>query len=500
MDVDMAMQLSLARRETLHSSPVATFTSPGGLSSSQQLQHSPQRDHEQYGEEGMIPDDDDGHQHTPHEGGISPFNPQHYQHHRRTDKIDETDSDLRNLTGGGAGDGGSVPTHDIPPLRQESLLPQQQRSHHDLEENTNINTNNYGLPTYQANFSQSAFDFAPMEEWAVAEKTRLGINSPLNTRFLLNSVRGTGGARASKLGSSEPTKPQPPPPRMNYEAEAQTTVSPEPNASPLVAPSSIPAASEGAVASGSSLVQQSSTNIPCANGEHPASPGDDPHSDRPLRHRKLSQSNSHPRSHRKGIGGKMALFESTNESPSFSARLGLVLGNHGNGIPSGSSYDHIAGVPHTGGTGRGVDGIVGGGVTGHGILTTGHDRPYRFSFYSNALSATIHARSLSELPAEGQTFEQLFSGAQSSRPQDAPPATKPNGSEAPPTLSPPYNENPYFPSTNGSNGRHFTSEKNGSPPGGGGANALTDDQDGNTWWLDVQNPTDEEMKMLSKVR
>lgn len=38
------------------------------------------------------------------------------------------------------------------------------------------------------------------------------------------------------------------------------------------------------------------------------------------------------------------------------------------------------------------------------------DRPYRFTFYSNALPSTIHARHLSELPAKGQTFEELFSG------------------------------------------------------------------------------------------
>ena len=44
---------------------------------------------------------------------------------------------------------------------------------------------------------------------------------------------------------------------------------------------------------------------------------------------------------------------------------------------------------------------------GHGH---GHDRPYRFSFYSNALNATIHARTLSELPSEGQSFEDLFTG------------------------------------------------------------------------------------------
>jgi len=75
----------------------------------------------------------------------------------------------------------------------------------------------------------------------------------------------------------------------------------------------------------------------------------------------------------------------------------------------------------------------------------GHDRPYRFSFHSNALPSAIHARSLGELPADGQTFEQLFSGVTS-------------------------------------------------PPAG------SSDSDNNTWWLDILNPTDEEMKMLSKVK
>ncbi|KIM75035.1 hypothetical protein PILCRDRAFT_79511 [Piloderma croceum F 1598] len=86
-----------------------------------------------------------------------------------------------------------------------------------------------------------------------------------------------------------------------------------------------------------------------------------------------------------------------------------------------------------------------------GIINTGHDRPYRFSFYSNALSATIHARSISELPAEGQSFEDLF------------------------------------------NGDHSKNGNGNSLVGSGG------DFEGNTWWLDVQCPTDEEMKMLSKV-
>ncbi|ETW83532.1 cora metal ion transporter [Heterobasidion irregulare TC 32-1] len=79
---------------------------------------------------------------------------------------------------------------------------------------------------------------------------------------------------------------------------------------------------------------------------------------------------------------------------------------------------------------------------------TGHDRPYRFSFYSNSLSATIHARSLSELPAEGQTFEDLFGGASKTALNDQ---------------------------------------------------RLGNDPEGQTWWLDVLSPTDEEMKMLSRV-
>lgn len=40
----------------------------------------------------------------------------------------------------------------------------------------------------------------------------------------------------------------------------------------------------------------------------------------------------------------------------------------------------------------------------------GRRRSYRFSSESNALPTTIHARSLSNLPSEGQTFEDLFAG------------------------------------------------------------------------------------------
>jgi magnesium transporter len=39
-----------------------------------------------------------------------------------------------------------------------------------------------------------------------------------------------------------------------------------------------------------------------------------------------------------------------------------------------------------------------------------HDKQFRFTFYSNALPNTIHARHLHELPAPGQTFEELLMG------------------------------------------------------------------------------------------
>ncbi|KAE8230319.1 hypothetical protein CF326_g4686 [Tilletia indica] len=74
-----------------------------------------------------------------------------------------------------------------------------------------------------------------------------------------------------------------------------------------------------------------------------------------------------------------------------------------------------------------------GSTPGGGSLPTGaalyaaqqvqsqQERPYRFTFYSNALPSTIHARYLSEIPAPGQTFEELFSGHKPATPTTSPP-------------------------------------------------------------------------------
>jgi len=381
MDVDMAMQLSLARRDTLLPSPVSVFTTPASLAANQ-----PSTDHsfppQLIPEEDIIPD---------------------------FEQVEASDV----LTPRNIQDSLSIQPH--------------------FQDNTDdVNASNFGLPTYQVDGTLSSFDFARMEEFATAEKATLGLNSPINARFSLNAVRG-------RHSSSKPV--------------GSTVTSPEEATVPEGAP----------------------------QGE------DGPSSDQPLqRHRKLSHSNPYPRSHRKGIGGKMALFENTNgDTPSFSARLGLSLGASDGDTPSGPSYDFIPGVP---GTAR---------PTG-GILNTGHDRPYRFSFYSNVLSATIHARSLSELPADGQTFEQLFSGTPGSQPYSPPyrEATKFSGNVFGNT-EPGHLPNNMRPNGNG-NRRAFL-DKVGGAGGTNDMNVLNADQDANTWWLDVQSPTDEEMKMLSKV-
>ncbi|KAI0043494.1 hypothetical protein FA95DRAFT_1563236 [Auriscalpium vulgare] len=91
-------------------------------------------------------------------------------------------------------------------------------------------------------------------------------------------------------------------------------------------------------------------------------------------------------------------------------------------------------------------------------------RPYRFSFSSSAFAATIHGRSLAELPAEGQSFQDLFSASGS-------------GSESTANAS--------------GNG---VDEVTSTVPGGS-----TEGDGSSVWWLDVFSPTDGEMRVLGQV-
>ncbi|TCD70016.1 CorA metal ion transporter [Steccherinum ochraceum] len=204
------------------------------------------------------------------------------------------------------------------------------------------------------------------------------------------------------------------------------------------------------------------------------------------RQRKLSQSHPGPRR------GKMALFEQTSAPPPTLPYRAphLATGTTLSAVPS---YDNLPTVSNGAASPDGLPHVP-------GVSTaSGHDRPYRFSFYSNHLSATIHAKSLSELPADGQTFEELFTGgvkghnsADGSRP-----STRLGGATAKSsgTASP-------VPG-GGADRAGGISKLSGAARNGGGPNGPPSgkmDRDIlNTWWLDIQSPTEDEMKLLTKV-
>jgi magnesium transporter len=148
-------------------------------------------------------------------------------------------------------------------------------------------------------------------------------------------------------------------------------------------------------------------------------------------------------------------------------------------------------------------------------------RPYRFSFYSNALPSTIHARSLAEIPADGQTFEELFVGrSTSSPPPEEWEGSPANGAEVNQNDSMLPAQKPGSTGYNtpnggpGATGPSLSSYKTGGGVLGNMHRSGTgtyqpkprtqlmrsiEDAEANTWWLDVLCPTDAEMKVLGKV-
>ena len=132
------------------------------------------------------------------------------------------------------------------------------------------------------------------------------------------------------------------------------------------------------------------------------------------------------------------------------------------------------------------------------------DKPFRFSFYSNALPSTIHARSLAELPTEGQTFEELFWGEreQQQRGSHVPlghlgslatmATTAVNVNMGSGYVTPAARSDHRF-------GGNHTMESTPPPGPSSRGPAPYDDGDADTWFLDVLSPTNEEMCVLSKV-
>lgn len=173
------------------------------------------------------------------------------------------------------------------------------------------------------------------------------------------------------------------------------------------------------------------------------------------RQRRLSSSNP-MRAPRRRQGGKMALFEGTVGAPppTFGRPSGM-------GHPAWMSSDAAVNTNNAQSQ-----------LPPPLYTPAATDRPYRFSFYSNSHPSTIHARSLSELPAEGQSFEDLFCGVGSSCDH-----------------------------TDREEGRASSSKtRNPEALGSRRLNSRPGNEDVCTWWLDILSPTDDEMKLLSKVR
>lgn len=215
------------------------------------------------------------------------------------------------------------------------------------------------------------------------------------------------------------------------------------------------------------------------------------------RQRKLSQSNPAPHGRRQG---KLALFEG----------IGALTGSSGeNGNADEASPFKAARQPK-----NQLKSNPATAFNPYSDAPPGHDRPYRFSFYSNALPVTIHARSLAELPGEGQGFEDLFKGQEAAvaAATEGPSSFSDSGTRKGSGAATPRD----IPSSlvdSKSLGKSSMLAKaagagmNGAPglpsePGGGAQPppaTADDDPEAFTWWLDVLSPTDEEMRMLSKV-
>ncbi|KAF7985607.1 hypothetical protein HWV62_3917 [Athelia sp. TMB] len=210
-------------------------------------------------------------------------------------------------------------------------------------------------------------------------------------------------------------------------------------------------------------------------------------------HRELDQQSPDPQ-RRKAIDGKVALFEEIFDEPPASLPSCLTTGPEMPGAPVTVHSDNgVVATTETSKTPTKASRSPAVKVDTKNALQTGHDQPHRFSFYSNALSATIHARNLCELPAEGQSFEELFSGSSPAKVIPTTPAVSP-------TCSSPQNAVSSGDSSHAITGSNSMPETTRAPPVSQHRRMVGDDDfEGNTWWLDVQNPTDEEMKILSKA-
>lgn len=380
MDVDMALQLSRARRDTIVSHSHYDPTLREELEPSFLLTPSEQHALGLARDDGIHPFEQDA-------VGRVAGEPLH--------TAIPADTELGNLD----------QPHDHVLL--DTLEGRYQPSHHE-----DASASMTGLPSYQANSSRAVFDFTLLESFASEEKVSQSVTPNHET----------------------------PLPRYNKPAGGQVS-----DAGKL----------------------SSQTDLSKTGGE----PSDAPTPLYPRiggRTRKLSQSSPVPRAGRRGARGKMGLFDSRYEpAPRFPAHL--MPDGQLSTVPSSDNLSTIC-QPYA------PENLISVG----GVIAPVDDRPYRFSFYSNSLSATIHARNLCELPAEGESFQDLFTGV----------STPPEGGA--------FREGPGPSGGQSNSNSNRRSQRSPGDPGKPNGSSGSDSE-ANTWWLDVLSPTDEEMNVLSKV-
>jgi magnesium transporter len=322
------------------------------------------------------------------------------------------------------------------------------------------------------------FDFGPMEEFAGKEKESLS--------------QGMGGIYGRWNGLDEDLDAGQ---QVEIPAEQPTLIDEDLMPSSAGGPSSYDSKGGrivGGTTIGDAESQTGSSPPPKTEEIHVVEPE---HTFTRRRQRKLS--NTNPNARRQG---RLALFEglgggltddAAGESYTVHVHNHDALNGFSSALPTKAPRKPFPAIASGIQTGKYTDYPDGMGPP------VGRERPYRFSFYSNALPATIHARSLSELPSDGQTFNDLFAGRPAGKAQ-------PQGKDSDATS--------FAASRTGSGA---ATPVGGDAAGGpkssllaratthGGADKTSkpveDDVETQTWWLDVLSPTDEEMRMLAKV-
>ncbi|KAL1405813.1 CorA metal ion transporter [Vanrija albida] len=443
-DIDSAMSMSRARSGSLvEGSPVLMRPSRGGYSASSPIEEAPF---------GMLSDAEeremDRARHQDHDGSDDGhFNGGHYGREHGSAPLDSADS---------------VSTYQSKRGRESDSDRERRYPEHP---DHHFAASPGGI--------RSHFDFAPMEEFADTERAAIvaeeGGAAPegLTRRRSTAAVRsGDHGDRHGSSGSASSTH------REGLDSSTENV-----------------------------LVKPYSTELERTMTTSAFGDDTDPDAFSPKENESPAQTNFHRRRARKQSsqnqtgrrGGKLALFESFGGGNGEDDAVGGVLKapRQGKQPPTEQPPPFVS----------------------YSDAPPGHDRPYRFSFYSNALPVTIHARTLAELPAEGQTFEDLFKGrngapgtAQPMQRSDTNQTTTKSAAGTPTnepsllSLNAPKNP-PNIHNLALANANKGAVPPYPGAPGGPGGPAVTAEEDPEafTWWLDVLSPTDDEMRMLSRV-